>query len=47
MVELYVKLIIAKRKTIDKIPTKFQEEVREKLLEFGYNEHGEKIEQGN
>jgi hypothetical protein len=43
MVELYVKLIVNKRRTFDKVPAKFQEAVKERLLELGYDTDGNPI----
>lgn len=41
MVEIYVKLIINKRRTIDQIPDKFKAEVEAKLGEYGYDLNGD------
>lgn len=43
MVEIYVKLIINKRRTFDKVPAKFREAVKERLLELGYDTNGDPI----
>lgn len=42
MVEMYCKLIIAKRRTFDKIPDMFKTEVEARLAELGYNTNGDK-----
>lgn len=42
MVEIYCKLIIAKRRTFDKIPDTFKSEVKTRLVELGYNTNGDK-----
>lgn len=41
MVNLYAALIIQHRRTIDKIPEKLQEAVKERLAELGYDSTGE------
>ena len=43
MVEIYVKLIINKRRTFDQIPDKFKAEVEAKLGEYGYDTNGDLI----
>lgn len=43
MVEIYVKLIINKRRTFDQIPAKFQADVEAKLIEYGYDTNGDPI----
>lgn len=43
MVEVYTKLIIGKRRTLDQVPAKFQVEVKERLLEYGYDTNGDPI----
>lgn len=43
MVEIYVKLIVNKRRTFDQIPDKFKAEVEAKLLEYGYDTNGDFI----
>lgn len=45
MVEIYVKLIINKRRTFDQIPDKFKAEVEAKLREYGYDTNGDPIEE--
>ena len=40
MVSLYVALIIAGRRTFDKVPAKLQTTVKEDLLALGLNENG-------
>lgn len=42
MVEMYCKLIIAKRRTFDKIPDVFKDDVKTRLSELGYNTDGDK-----
>ena len=44
MVEIYVKLIVNKRRTFDQIPYKFKAEVEAKLEEYGYDTNGDLIE---
>lgn len=43
MVDLYVALIIAGRRTFDKVPAKFKEAVREELAALGLDENGNPI----
>ena len=43
MIEIYCKLIINKRRSIDKIPEEFREDVEFRLAELGYDENGELI----
>lgn len=47
MVEIYCKLIIAKRRTFDKVPDIFKDEVKAKLSELGYDINGDKEVLGN
>ena len=47
MVEIYCKLIIAKRRTFDKVPDIFKDEVKAKLSELGYDTNGDKEVYGN
>lgn len=42
MVEMYCKLIIAKRRTFDKIPDEFKDAVKARLSELGYDTNGDK-----
>ena len=42
MVEMYCKLIIAKRRTFDKVPDNFKNEVKNRLSELGYDINGDK-----
>lgn len=44
MVELYTKLIINQRRTIDKVPKDMQSAVVERLRELGYDQTGHTIE---
>lgn len=44
MVDLYVVLIINGRRTIDKVPAKLREAVKETLTAAGLNENGEPLE---
>ena len=46
MVDLYVALIIAGRRTFDKVPAKFKDAVRRELLALGLDEKGNPIEEG-
>lgn len=43
MVEIYTRLVINKRRSFDKVPAKFQAEVKAKLLEYGYDTNGDLI----
>lgn len=45
MVEIYVKLIINKRRTFDQVPDKFKAEVEAKLGEYGYDTNGDSIKE--
>lgn len=45
MVELYAKLIIAKRRTIDSVPKSLREAVIECLKSMGYDENGDPIKE--
>lgn len=42
MVEIYCKLIIAKRRAFDNIPDVFKDQVKARLVELGYNTDGDK-----
>lgn len=44
MVDLYVVLIINGRRTIDKVPAKLRQAVKETLSSAGLNENGEPLE---
>lgn len=44
MVDLYVALIIAGRRTIDRVPAKFKEAVIADLNALGLDENGEPME---
>ena len=46
MIEIYAKLIINKRRTFDKVPSKFQTDVKTRLLELGYDTNGDVIATG-
>lgn len=41
MVEIYCKLIIAKRRSIDKVPDNFKSDVKARLNELGYDTNGD------
>lgn len=43
MVELYYKLIIAKRKTLSQVPLSLQSQVNDMLLVNSYDDNGDKI----
>lgn len=43
MVEIYCKLIIAKRRDFDKVPDDFKNNVKERLKELGYDTNGDLI----
>lgn len=40
MIEMYCKLIIAGRRTFDKVPDELKESVEQRLIELGYNTNG-------
>ena len=42
MVEIYCKLIIAKRRTFENIPDVFKNDVKARLTELGYDTNGNK-----
>ena len=44
MVDLYARLIINKRRTIDKVPKEKRQAVVERLRELGYDQDGQPIE---
>jgi len=44
MVDLYVKLIINKRRNFDAVPDKFKEQVETRLFSLGYDTNGDPIE---
>lgn len=44
MIELYAKLIIAKRRTIKTVPSNLREDVIATLKSMGYDENGDPIE---
>lgn len=46
MVEIYCKLIINKRRTFDRVPDIFKDEVELKLRELGYDTDGDPITTG-
>lgn len=43
MIDIYCKLIIAKRRTFDKVPDDFKTKVEERLNELGYDTNGDPI----
>ena len=43
MIEVYVKLIINKRRSFDRIPEEFQETVEFRLAELGYDTNGDLV----
>lgn len=43
MVDVYCKLIINKRRTFDRVPDIFKEEVKHKLRELGHDTNGDLI----
>ena len=43
MIEIYCKLIIAKRRDFDKVPDDFKSGVKERLKELGYDTNGDPI----
>lgn len=40
MIEVYCRLIIAKRRSFDKVPPEFQTKVKDRLNELGYDTNG-------
>lgn len=44
MVELYAKLIIAKKRTINSVPKNLKNDVKKTLKDWGYDENGDHIE---
>ena len=45
MVDLYIALIIAGRRTYDKVPAKFRTAVKKELMALGLDENGNPIEE--
>lgn len=45
MVDLYVALIIAGRRTFDRVPAKFKQAVKDTLASLGLDENGNPIEE--
>lgn len=43
MVEIYVKLVINKRRAFDNVPDKFKADVEAKLMEYGYDTNGDPL----
>jgi hypothetical protein len=43
MVDLYATLIIKKKRTFDSIPPNLKEDVKEELLNRGYDENGDPL----
>lgn len=43
MVDIYVRLIINKRRTFEEVPDKFRADVEAKLMECGYNTNGDPL----
>lgn len=43
MVELYVKLVIGKKRTIESVPKSLRADVTARLKELGYDENGNLI----
>ena len=43
MIDIYCKLIIAKRRQFDKVPDDFKTQVKERLIELGYDIDGNKL----
>lgn len=41
MIDLYIALIIAKRRTINQVPLRYQDTVRADLLALGLDENGD------
>lgn len=43
MIEIYCKLIMNKRRTFDRVPDDFKENVKMRLKELGYDTNGDRI----
>lgn len=43
MVDVYCKLIIGKRRTFDRVPDNFKDDVKNRLKELGYDTNGDSI----
>lgn len=43
MIEIYCMLIIAKRRSFDKVPNEFRQQVQSRLAELGYDTDGNTI----
>lgn len=43
MVDIYAKLVIAKRRSFELVPIKFKNQVEARLLELGYDTNGDPI----
>lgn len=43
MIEVYCKLIISKRRTFDRVPDNFKNEVEVRLRELGYDTNGDPL----
>lgn len=46
MIEIYCKLIIAKRRSFDQTPDIFKDQVRDRLAELGYDSNGNPLKEG-
>lgn len=40
MIEIYCKLIIANRRSFDRVPDEYKQDVQYRLIELGYNTDG-------
>lgn len=45
MVELYATLIIEKKRPFSKVPERYQEDVKNRLFELGYDTNGDPIDE--
>lgn len=43
MIEVYVKLIINKRRSFEQVPDNLKEDVKNRLVERGYDQNGEPL----
>ena len=43
MVEVYCKLVIAKRRTFNQVPDKLKDQVEARLSDLGYDTNGDRV----
>ena len=46
MIDIYCKLIINKRRTFDRVPENFRDDVKARLEELGYDTDGNPVDRG-